>query len=72
MTEIKCKNWYIDITLDGETDTHTVRLPEPGSEMTAIAWLFSTRLPEFSDKEMERIVIEAIPADPSLFFERSK
>ena len=72
MTEIKCKSWYVDVTLDGETDTHTVHLPKPGAEMTAITWLFYFHLRRFSDKEMERMVIEAVPADPSLFFERSK
>ena len=71
MTEIKCKTWYIDITLDGETDTHTVHLPQPGTEFVALAYLFTRRLREFTDDELERMVIEAFPTDPSLFFERS-
>ena len=72
MTEIKCKTWYIDITLDGETDTHTVHLPYPGTELTAIVYLVNHCLWEHTSNELDRMVIEATPADPSLFFERSE
>ena len=63
MTEIKCKSWYIDLTLDGQTDTHTVYLPKPGTEFIALAYLFTRRLRRFSDDELEQMVIEATPAD---------
>ena len=72
MTEIKCKTWYIDITLDGETDTHTVHLLRPGTELTALAYLFTHRLREYTSNEIDRMVIEAFPANPNLFFERSE
>ena len=72
MTEIKCKTWHVDITLDGETDTHTVHLPYPREEFVAIAYLFNNRLRALSNDELERMVIETTPADPNLIIERSK
>ena len=72
MTEIKCKTWYVDITLDGKTDTHTVHLPKPGRDFAAVSYLLTHRLRKYSDEEWERIVIETTPADPNIIIERSK
>ena len=71
MTEKRYQHWAVAVTLDGQTDTHTVHLPQPGAEMAAITWLFYFRLRRFSDEEMERMVIEAWPMDPDYIPERS-